>query len=52
VKGPGVHSRGAGFGKMEKRMAIEVLSVDRIGQISGTTDASWPLLVDLVGNSL
>jgi len=33
-------------------MAIEVLSVNRIGQISGTTNASWPLLVDPVGNPL
>jgi hypothetical protein len=33
-------------------MAIEVLSVNRIGQISGTTGASWPLLVDAVGNPL
>src|SRR5215471_8405599 len=37
-------------------MAIEVLRVNRIGQISGTTDkrtpSSWPNLVDPVGNPL
>jgi hypothetical protein len=34
-------------------MTIEVLSVNRIGQISGTTDpSSWPYLVDPVGNPL
>jgi hypothetical protein len=33
-------------------MTIEVLGVNRIGQISGTTGGSWPLLVDPVGNPL
>lgn len=33
-------------------MAIEVLSVNRIGQITGTTGPNRPLLVDPVGNPL
>jgi hypothetical protein len=31
---------------------IEVLSVNRIGQISGTTGPTWLRLVDAVGNPL
>ena len=33
-------------------MGIEVLKVNRIGQISGATGPTWPLLVDPVGNPL
>ena len=33
-------------------MGIDVLRVNRIGQISGTTGSSWPMLVDPVGNPL
>jgi len=37
-----------GFGNRGQCMAIEVLSVNRIGQISGTTGPSWKYLVDPV----
>jgi hypothetical protein len=33
-------------------MGVQVLNVNRIGQISGTTAGSWPLLVDPAGNPL
>jgi hypothetical protein len=33
-------------------MGIDVLRVNRIGQISGTTGPGWPMLVDPVGNPL
>jgi hypothetical protein len=33
-------------------MTISVLGVNRIGQISGSTNNAWPLLVDPMGNPL